>query len=319
VSHDTTQTIADLRVGQKVITDAPWQALAADRESQVERESGEAHKAAVTLPPDERVDPATWKLVRLRAELRWDDGTLDDVNVETLQAPEWLLANGVRVGGQVPIPLDLVEMGLPGNLQAAVLAIEPCPAIASGPGRIVLTTVNHLNADVYELTIRDSHGRQETIRTTGGHKFYSATRNAWISAAQLQPREQLYGLAGPLHVVSLKRLPGAQRVYNMSVQGEHVYRVSCLAALVHNQNCLQLGGHGPMQEDVALEQGLRWLGKGYREIGPGVYRSADGLRQFRITDADLIPTHGSIGPHVHFEAFDSLGIPLENLHIPVVP
>jgi len=233
-SHDTTQTIADIRVGQRVTMDAPWQALAAHLASKVGRESGEVREAAVTLPPEERVDPATWKLVRLRAELRWDDGTLDDVNVEPLQPPEWLLANHVRVGGQAPIPLDLVEMSLPEGLQAKVLAIKSCPRIAPGPGRIVLTTVNHLNANLHELTIRDAPGRRETIRTTGGHKFYCLTRGAWVAAAKLRPDERLDGLEGSLDVVSLGRLSGVHRVYNLTVQGEHMYRVSSLASLAHN-------------------------------------------------------------------------------------
>lgn len=41
------------------------------------------------------------------------------------------------------------------------------------------------------------------------------------------------------------------------------------------------------------------LGSGYREIVPGVYCSADGTRQFRMTTSDL--TDVSQGSHVHFE------------------
>lgn len=76
---------------------------------------------------------------------RWADGTVDDVNVRTLQPPEWLEAFDARVGAEVPLPLDLVEMGLPADLTAKVLSIEPCPPIDDGPGRVVLTTVKHLN------------------------------------------------------------------------------------------------------------------------------------------------------------------------------
>jgi VCBS repeat-containing protein len=233
-SHETTRTIADLRVGQKVITNAPSDALAA----------AERDLPAPGMAREERLDPVTWKLVRLRAHLRWDDGTLDDINVETLQSPSWLAAHEVRVGGEAPIPLDLEELGLP-DVLGTVTAIEPCPSIQPGPGRVIRTTVNHLNADVHELTIRDDRGTKETIRTTGGHKFYSVARAAWVSAAELRPHERLDGLQGPVYVVSVARRPGVHRVYNMTVEGEHVYHVSSLGVLTHNSwACFGLGA-GP--------------------------------------------------------------------------
>jgi hypothetical protein len=42
---------------------------------------------------------------------------------------------------------------------------------------------------------------------------------------------------GRLRVVANTRVAGVHRVYNMTVEGEHVYRVSCLGALTHNLNC----------------------------------------------------------------------------------
>ena len=80
-----------------------------------------------------------------------------------------------------------------------------------------------------------------------------------------------------------------------------------------------IGSHGPVSAETALDSATTWLGPGYREIAPGVYRSADGLRQFRMTNSDLIPTHGNIGPHVHFEALDAAGRVTENLHLPITP
>ena len=78
-----------------------------------------------------------------------------------------------------------------------------------------------------------------------------------------------------------------------------------------------IGSHGVVDAGTALRGAEKWLGAGYSEIAPVVYRSADGLRQFRMTDADLLPTHGEIGPHVHFEALDELGDVIESLHLPV--
>jgi hypothetical protein len=70
------------------------------------------------------------------------------VEVETLQPPEWVEEFGAEPGAMVPLPLDLLEMGLPEDMEAEVVANEPCPAIAEGAGAVVLTTVNHLNPNL---------------------------------------------------------------------------------------------------------------------------------------------------------------------------
>ena len=64
----------------------------------------------------------------------------------------------------------------------------------------MLTTVNHLNKYVFELAIKDAAGRSETVHTTGFHKFYSDSRNAWVSAKELRKGEQLRGVNGALTV-----------------------------------------------------------------------------------------------------------------------
>lgn len=145
--------------------------------------------------------------------------------------------HGAQLGAEVPLPLDLLEMGLNPEMRATVVANEPCPQLQRGPGRLVLTTVNHLNADLRELVVRDAYGKRQTIRPTGLHKFYSATRDDWISAGDLREGERLQGASGPVTVVSVATVPGVHRVYNMSVEEEHVYRVSPLGVLVHNPGC----------------------------------------------------------------------------------
>jgi hypothetical protein len=76
---------------------------------------------------------------------------------------------------------------------------------------------------------------------------------------------------------------------------------------------------GPLGPDAALATGERWVGPGYRQVAPGIWRSADGLRQFRMVTDDLEGSHSPFVPHVHFEAFDSLGERVENNHVPVTP
>jgi RHS repeat-associated protein len=55
---------------------------------------------------------------------------------------------------------------------------------------------------------------------------------------------------------------------------------------------------GALRDENVVAAAERWLGDGYEEIAPGVYRSADGTRQFRMTESDL----GAANPHVHFES-----------------
>ena len=207
--------ISDIRVGERVWT---------------------AHADAFQ-DSETHVDPATWKHVVLRAESRWEDGTLDDVNVETLQPPEWIAAHHVTVGATVPLPLDLIEMGLPEDMKAKVLAVAPCVPLKPGPGRVVLTTVNHLNGDVCELTVEDSAGRRETVRPTGAHRFCRALDDQWIHLNEVQPGDSLHGRSGALKVLAIERIPGVHRVYNMTVEREHIYSVSALGVLAHNQEC----------------------------------------------------------------------------------
>ncbi len=211
------QPIETIRVGQRVVASV-------------------AGNSAAEAAADTQVDPSSWRLLRLRAEDRWADGTLDVVRIETLQGPEWIAAHRATVGATVPLPLDLQEMGLPGSLRAVVTANEPCPPVASGPGRVVLTTVNHLNASVLELTLVDGRGRQERLWPTGSHKFFSEDRQEFVPAEELRQREHLRGAGGRLTLLRAERATGVHRVYNMTVEGEHVYRVSLLGALVHN-NC----------------------------------------------------------------------------------
>jgi len=51
-----------------------------------------------------------------------------------------------------------------------------------------------------------------------------------------------------------------------------------------------------------LDAAVEHLGKGYKEIAPGVFKSADGNRMVRMTDSDLAKTGNHAGaPHMNFE------------------
>lgn len=209
--------IEDLRVGDRVLADNP--------------DSSQA-----PAPSDMQVEPRDWRHLVLETEWRWQDGTLDAVHIETLRSSEWIEAHHVAIGEEVAIPLDLVETGLPEDLRACLVENKPCPPIGPGPGRVVLTTANHLHNNVLELRVRDTKNHEEKLHPTCFHKFYSETRLDWILAQDLQAGEILAGRCGPITVVGVSRIPGVYRVYNMTVEGEHVYHVGHVATTAHNSS-----------------------------------------------------------------------------------
>jgi RHS repeat-associated protein len=80
-------------------------------------------------------------------------------------------------------------------------------------------------------------------------------------------------------------------------------------------------GGGVLKAEDALRVAESWLGPGYSEIAPGVFRSADGFRQFRMTTRDITGIHNGryVGEHVHFEVYAPNGTRLENSHIQLLP
>ncbi|MFG2264766.1 putative T7SS-secreted protein [Streptomyces sp. NPDC048720] len=78
----------------------------------------------------------------------------------------------------------------------------------------------------------------------------------------------------------------------------------------------------PMTADQALNAAEKFLGDGYLEKGNGrgVFRSADGLRQFRMDPDSLRGGHWPDVPHVHFEIFDHPGAKkaVVNNHVPLI-
>lgn len=74
--------------------------------------------------------------------------------------------------------------------------------------------------------------------------------------------------------------------------------------------------------DEALTAAEKYLGPGYTEIGKpgsGVFRSADGLRQFRMDANSIAGAHAPGVPHVHFENYaPGARFPTSNNHVPII-
>lgn len=171
------------------------------------------------------VEPATWRRITLR--MLNPEGAHDILNLELLRSEEWILTGNCKAGCR--IWLDLDEMGLHG--WADVLRIDPCPSVCPGAGRVVLGTVTHLNSCVLGLGLS---GEQHPLELTDRHLLFSATRNAWVPASELQVGEELATRTSVVRVESKESKPGTSRVFNIEVEGEHCYFAGALEVLSHN-------------------------------------------------------------------------------------
>ncbi|HCO21571.1 MAG TPA: hypothetical protein DIT97_00295 [Gimesia maris] len=182
--------------------------------------------------------PSEWRLLYLRM----DKANGKRLEMQFLQPLDWMIANGAELGAS--IDLDLPEFGAQGP--AKVVSIEACPLIKSGSGNVVTGKYIHeSDGNLIDLKIE---GQQEATTVTANHRYWSADRNGFVEAGHLKPGEQVQTLAGLRQVASVVPRTGNETVYNLEVQGEHVYLVGSLGALVHN-NCFK----GKAYKDVDWE------------------------------------------------------------------
>ena len=156
-------------------------------------------------------------------------------------------------------------------------------------------------------------------------------------ASGIAPGDQLHTPDNTwVTVQSIEATGHARTVHNLEIEDLHTCHVhtGTTWTTVHNsctvdkviQETQQGKGNITSQfkltEDEALEVGEKWLGNEYSEIGrsgQGVFRSADGTRQFRIDDGSLTRAHSPGVPHVHLEAFSpGANYPYVNNHIPLI-
>ena len=114
-----------------------------------------------------------------------------------------------------------------------VVSIDECPAEIEGEGRLVTGRFEHSSAEVLNLYVE---GERNPIGTTASHPFWSQDRQAFVSAELLRTTERLRLEDGRTAAVTrIEQLPGTQSVYNLEVDGEHVYHVGLNGVLVHNR------------------------------------------------------------------------------------
>jgi hypothetical protein len=182
-------------------------------------------------PAEAEIDPAKWAVVRL--VLAKSSAVPATFEITLLRPREWIQENMGCGSGPNTLWLDLREMGVAGY--AEVTAISECPHIADGPGRVVLATFEHLNHNLWELRL---DGHDEALRPTALHPFFSENRKGWVAARDLAIGERIAGFDGSAVVQSSAPVPGAEKVYNIEVEGAHTYFVAARhdapAVCVHN-------------------------------------------------------------------------------------
>jgi hypothetical protein len=244
------------------------------------------HGTAVTVPiknpnrfevdPQPEPDQATWAKVSITVE-RSDGGIVD---AEIIRPRSWILRNGLCAGRM--LPLNLPELEVSGL--ALVTAIDDCPPIADGEGSVV--TARFVTREVHVVASVDvlgADGSVETITGTTIHPVWSVDRQEWVPLAELADGETLQGLDGLAVVLSVTLSRVTQPVYNIEVDGEHVYQVGELGLVVHN-TCV------PKVTDAKLGNLVNDLFKGAKMPNPiGTGSTADAVRNELITG---LPTHG---------------------------
>ncbi len=68
--------------------------------------------------------------------------------------------------------------------------------------------------------------------------FWSPMERDWRGLGEFEPGQFVQGRSGLVGIASTEKLSDRQRLYNVEIDGEHVYEVTALGILVHNNDPL---------------------------------------------------------------------------------
>jgi hypothetical protein len=192
---------------------------------------------------DHEIDSQTWR--KLTLVMHTPQG--DRFDITLLRPIGWLESCNAQVGSSIHLVVS--EQGLDGL--ADVLAIEPCPSIFSGVGRVVTGTFTHVRGGILRITLA---GLAEPLGVTSNHSIYSSDRLDFVPAGELRVGETLRNLDGDVRIESIEQLGSEERVYNLEIHGEHVFRVASSGLLVHNSSGTQTNApNRPVHIDIGGE------------------------------------------------------------------
>ena len=103
-------------------------------------------------------------------------------------------------------------------------------------------------------------GLDEPIRCTPNHITWSVEAKDFVEAHVLHPGNLVLCDDGPRKISRVEKIAEPIRVYNLEVQGQHVYQVSSLGMLVHNASPAPMGADGGGASSFANNYLQRLLG-----------------------------------------------------------
>ena len=124
--------------------------------------------------------------------------------------------------------LELDELGFSGVAKVSAVELVQIPP---GDGRLITTTMTHLNDDVYDVRFVEDGS---PLRGTGAHPLHSLDRDEWVQVGDLRVGERLQTAEGAVSVEALEKVRGVHRVYNLEVEGDHEYLVGEAGVRAHN-------------------------------------------------------------------------------------
>ena len=215
-------------------------------------------------------NPKTWQVHRFLMN-KPDGGWL---KIGLARPVAWIEAVERNDSGQVWLEFD--ELGIAD--WATLQKTESCPSGILGEGRLVTGTFEHSSGEVLKLFISDE---ATPIGSTANHPFWSEDRQDFVQAGSLNPGEHLRLADG--RTTTLERTePIAEQlpVYNLEVDGEHVYFVGESGVLVHNAGTT-----------YSWQENLRRMGLGTSSTGIKtnrvytIYLDGKEVWKFGVTDA----------------------------------
>ena len=133
---------------------------------------------------------------------------------------------------------------------------------------------------------------------TAQHPVYSLDRGDFVAAGELSAGERLATLAGPTAVLGIQPQHTAgqhkpQTVYNLEVQGQHVFRVTSNGLLVHNSYADDIA-NGAVEMHHSIPRGIQ---RRLREAGNLAADSRDVIGKPGLPNR--IPVERGLHRHIH--------------------
>lgn len=174
--------------------------------------------------------------------------------------------------------------------------------------RPIVDTFSFDNKEIYEVVVRDNHGKLETYQTTEDHPFW-VVDTGWLPASLLQTGMTLVNRdeQAVLKVISQTKLNKTDTVYNFEVAEFHTYYIGKFGVWVHNSDCYGKIDFNlnrlPENLKLSANQTLDWINKGERPPWLATRRGQKWGSTFENTNKDL-PTETATGKAITYKEYD---------------